>query len=86
MASVNYELLQGWMGGGLTWNYYLEPIDERYNDVWVAPAPSYDPTGNLEILSKWVVASPAGYQLWYTIRNNSPDAVYFWINTVNVGP
>jgi hypothetical protein len=86
MASVDYQLLQGWMGGGLTWNYYLTGINERYYDVWVSPAPGYNSSGNLEILRKWMVMSPAGDQLWFELRNNTPQAVNYWINVVYIGP
>lgn len=84
MANVNYSLLQGWMGGGLTWNYFIHPIDTRFNDVLVVPNPPS--TGNLEILRKWVVTSPQEDQLWYQVRNNTANAVYFGINLINIGP
>ncbi len=84
MANVNYWLFEGWMGGGLTWNYYISPIDTRYNDILVVPVPPS--AGNLEILRKWVVTSPQEDQLWYQVRNNSADPVYFGINFINVAP
>lgn len=86
MANVNYWLLEGWMGGGLTWNYYVEPIDARYNDVWIVPNPVSNQSGSLEILRKWVVASPAVYQLWFELQNHSEESVYFAVNVVNVEP
>jgi hypothetical protein len=57
MASVNYYQLEGWIGGGLIWNYSVAPIDSTYWDVMVSPIYLTDPLespGNLEIASKGV--------------------------------
>lgn len=89
MAHVNYiPVNEGYMGGGLTWQYYLSPIDSRYNDVVVTPDVfANNQSGNLEILRKWFVTDAQGNaQLWYEVRNNSSNDSYFNINLVNITP
>jgi hypothetical protein len=86
MANLNFWNQEMWMGGGLTWNFYWSPIDARYNDIWVVPDPASNQSGNLEILRKWVVASPGLYEFWFQVRNNSSSSVYFDVNVINVEP
>lgn len=86
MANLNYWNGAIWMGGGLTWNYFLGPIDARYNDVSIAPDPASNASGNVQILSKWVVASPQAIQLFFTVKNNSSASVYFAWNQIEVAP
>jgi|GEM_PF-6724175 len=86
MANVNYWNGEIWMGAELSWNYFFHPTDARFNDVWVAPDPASNATGNVEITRKWSVASPQEIQLWFTVRNNAPSPVYFAWNVVDVSP
>jgi hypothetical protein len=86
MAQLNYANGDVWIGGGLTWNYYLSPTDARYNDVWIAPDPASNASGNVEILRKWSVASPQEIELWFEVRNNSADPVWFAWNFIDVSP
>jgi hypothetical protein len=89
MTTVNYQYVFGpYLDGGATGTYILSPIDSRYNDISIAPSAATTPpsSGNVEVLRKWVVASPPNYQLWFEARNNSEDSVYFdgnWLNASN---
>jgi hypothetical protein len=91
MATVNCWVGDIWLGGGLTWDYYFHPTDDRFNDVWVAPAVGTGPRGtnspgNVEILRTWAVSTGQEHQLWFTVRNNSPDPVWFAWNVVDIWP
>jgi hypothetical protein len=90
MAHVNYSNGEIWMGGGLTWNYWVGPIDARYNDVSIITDPgSQGPdgaTGNVQITAKWVVSTPQQALLFFTVQNNSANSVWFDWNLVNVTP
>ena len=85
MANVNYSNSEGWMGAGLTWNYYFSPIDFRYNDVWVVP--EFGNNNTMEILRKWAVTSysPEETAFWIEVRNTGPS-LYFAVNFVNISP
>jgi len=74
------------MGGGLTWNYTFTGLDARYFDVSIAPDPASNANGNVEILSKWVVASPQAIVLWITVQNHAADPVWIAWNLIDVGP
>lgn len=87
MATVNYAYIFGaYLDGGQAWTYYLSPIDGRYNDASAVPSIATTPpqSGNVQILSKWIVASPPDYQLWVEVQNNSDESVYFDFNWLNV--
>jgi hypothetical protein len=87
MATVNYWNGQIWIDAGLTWNYYFSPTDARYNDLWIAPDPASNASGDVEILRKWSVASPQEIEFWITVRNNDAvNPVYFAWNFVDISP
>jgi hypothetical protein len=88
MATVNYSYIFGaYLDGGQTGTYVLHPVGGRYNDVSAVPSLGTTPpqSGNVQVLSKWIVASPPNYQLWMEIKNNSDESVYFDVNWLNVG-
>jgi hypothetical protein len=86
MANLNYWNGSLWIGGGLTWNYSYGPTDARFNDIWIAPDPASNASGNVEILRKWSVASPQEIIIMFEVRNNSPDPVWFAWNVIDVAP
>jgi hypothetical protein len=86
MATVNYQYIFGaYLDGGQTATYILSPIDSRYNDLTPVPSIGTTPpqSGNVQILAKWIVANPPTYQLWFEIKNNGDDSIYFDVNWLN---
>jgi hypothetical protein len=86
MAHLNYQNGSALLAGGVTQDYFLHPMDARYNDVWIAPDPASNANGNVQITAKWCIASPQEIQLWFRAVNNSSTPVWFAWNTINVTP
>jgi hypothetical protein len=87
MANLNYNNGDAFLGGGVTAvTFFYGPIDARYNEISIAPDPASNANGNVQIVSKWVVATPQEIDLYHTITNNSPDPVWFAWNAIEVAP